>query len=157
MARYKLLLIFFILAFYGFGAGIMDSFAIYHEWLFVGDAEFAKLHQEASIRIVAFYVLPLVICTICTVLLFWYRPEPLSKSLVWMAFACELVIWLSSAFIQIPIQFQLDKGKDIELLNKLIETDWIRVIAFFIFIGIVIKMIVQVWEAHSRTSKIRNR
>lgn len=153
MKGFKLLLIFFILAFYGFGAGIMDSFAMYHSWLFVGNAEFATMHQEAGDRIIAFYVLPLLICTICTVLLFWYRPRLLSRSLVWMAFACELVIWLSSAFIQIPMQFQLDKGKDIELLNKLIDTDWIRVIAFFIFIGIVIKMIVQVWQAYAKPAK----
>jgi len=153
MKGYRMLFVFFMLSFYCFGAGIMDSFAIYHEWLFVGNAEFATLHQEASIRIVSLYVLPLVICTICTVLLFWYRPTLLPKSLVWMAFACELVIWLSSAFIQIPIQFQLDKGKDMELLNKLIDTDWIRVFAFFIFIGIVIKMIIQVCRPIVRTAK----
>jgi hypothetical protein len=140
MKGYRTLFIFFMLSFYGFGAGVLDSFAMYHSWLFVGEAEFATMHQEAGARIISFYVLPLVVCTIFNVLLFWYRPAALPKSLVWIAFSALLTVWLSSVFIQIPIQFQLDHGKDTALLNKLILTDWIRVIGWLIFIGIVIKM-----------------
>ena len=140
MKGYRMFFVFFMLVFYSFGAGVMDSFAIYHSWLFVGEAEFANMHQKISDRIVSLYVLPLVICTIVNVLLFWFRPASLPKCLVWRTFACVMVIWLSSVFIQIPIQFQLHHGKDLALLNKLILTDWIRVIAWFIFIGIVVNM-----------------
>ena len=48
---------------------------------------------------------------------------------------------LSSAFIQIPMQIELDKGKNEELLNMLIVTDWIRVIPTFILVTVVFTMV----------------
>jgi hypothetical protein len=104
------------------------------------------MHIEAGERIVALFVLPLLVCTILAVLMLWFRPASLPKKFVWMALACLAVGWLSSAFIQIPIQFQLDKGKDMELLNTLIVTDWIRVVASLAFMIVVISMISKVWR-----------
>ncbi|MBC7828414.1 MAG: hypothetical protein H7122_11760 [Chitinophagaceae bacterium] len=129
-----------MLSFYCFGAGIIDSFALYHSWLFVGANEFAAIHQAGGQRIVLFFVFPMVILTIITILLFWYRPQVIPKHLLWYAFACQLISWLSSAFIQIPIQLQLDQGKDEVLLSRLITTDWIRIIAWVIYIVIVVQM-----------------
>src|SRR3989337_413787 len=120
--------LFFMLSVYCFGAGIVDSFAMYHSWLFVGEAEFVAVHQAAGQRIVLFFVLPFFFLTMITILMFWNRPAIISRRLLWIGFICQMVSWLSSAFIQIPIQLQLDRGKDQELLNKLIATDWIRVV-----------------------------
>ena len=133
--------LFFMLSFYCFGAGMIDSFALYHSWLFVGESEFAAVHQAAGQRIVLFFVLPTFVLTGITIAMFWYRPSMIPKHLLWFAFACQMISWLSSAFIQIPIQLQLDQGKDEELLNKLITTDWIRIIAWLIYISVVVKMI----------------
>lgn len=133
--------LFFMLSFYCFGCGILDSFAIYHSWQFVGEEEFATVHQATGQRIVLFFVLPTLILTIITIMMFWYRPAVIPKSLLGLALACQLASWISSALIQIPIQLQLDNGKDIQLLNKLIATNWIRIIAWFIYIALVIQMI----------------
>jgi hypothetical protein len=119
---------FFTLIFYTVGASIMDGFAIYHTWRFVGEAEFVKMHIESGSRIIPFMVLPAFVMTVFLVLQFWHRPKAVSRQLLWIALACAIIPWLSSAFIQIPMQFELDKGKNVELLEALILTDWIRVI-----------------------------
>lgn len=150
MKNFRIFFMFCLLAIYCFGAGIMDGFVIYHGWRFVGDAEFVPVHKEMGARIVALLVLPMLVCTILAVLLFWCRPALLPKKFVWMAIACLAVGWLSSAFIQIPIQGQLDEGKNMELLNKLIVTDWIRVVASFAFISVVISMFLHVWRSYAK-------
>jgi len=40
--------LFFFLSFYCFGAGMMDSFVVYHGWRFVGVAEFPLVHAETG-------------------------------------------------------------------------------------------------------------
>jgi hypothetical protein len=120
--------VFFVLVFYIFGASMMDSFAIYHTWKFVGEKEFVTMHIESGSRIVPFFVVPTLVMTVFLILQFWHRPKAVSKQLVWIALICTIIPWLSSAFIQIPIQIELDKGKNMELLQRLIISDWIRVV-----------------------------
>ena len=136
---------YFLLAFYTFGASMIGSFAMYHSWRFVGDEQFIIEHAEAGKRIVTFFVLPTVVMTIFQILLFWYRPKIVPRTLVWASIVCSMIPWLSSAFIQIPLQFKLGKGKDPELLEWLIISDWIRVVPAFglaIFAFMMLKIIV---------------
>lgn len=141
MMKRNIPLWFFVLSFYCLGAGVIDSFALYHSWLFVGHDEFAVVHQQSGQRILLFFVLPTLILTVITILMFWHRPAIIPKKLIWFGLGCQMVSWISSALIQIPIQLQLDNGKDLDLLNKLIATDWIRIIAWIVYIGIVLRMI----------------
>ena len=148
MKNFWIPFIFFALSFYSLGAGIMDSFAIYHSWLYVGEDEFAALHQATGKRIVLLLVIPMLILTVFCVLMFWFRPAPVSKSLVWFALAGLIMGWISSAFIQIPIQVQLSMGKDDALLHKLIVSDWIRFFAWIIYITAVINMALRIQQAY---------
>jgi hypothetical protein len=122
---------FFLLVFYTFGASMMDSFVVYHTWRFTGEAEFAMMHQASGKRIVAVFVIPTLIMTVFLILLFWHRHRSVSRRLIWLALIFTIIPWLSSAFIQIPMQIELDKGRNDQLLNKLITSDWIRVIPSF--------------------------
>jgi hypothetical protein len=134
--------VFFGLAFYAFGAAMMDHFVVYHIWRFVGDAEFVRMHIEAGSRIVPVFVVPTLIMTIFLVLLFWHRPRAVSRTLVWIGLFCCIVPWLSTAFIQIPMQIKLDQGRDSQLVEMLIVTDWIRVIPTII-LGVVIWIMIK--------------
>jgi len=134
--------IFFALFFYGLGAGMMDSFVVYHTWKFIGPSEFANAHVESGRRIVPFFVIPMLLMTVFLVLLFWYRPGVISRKELWLALVCAIIPWLSSAFIQIPMQVELSKGKNEVLLQQLISTDWIRIIPTWIMAGIVFTMLV---------------
>ena len=133
--------IFFVLCFYGLGAGMMDSFVVYHTWRFIGPEEFSTAHMESGSRIVPIFVLPLLIMTVFLILMFWHRPTVISRKLLWVAVVCTVIPWLSSAFIQIPMQGQLDNGKNEALLEQLIVTDWIRIIPHWIMIAVVITML----------------
>jgi hypothetical protein len=133
--------VFYGLVFYIFGASMMDSFVVYHIWKFVGEAEFVKMHMESGSRIVPFFVVPTLVMTVFLVLQFWHRPLVVSRRQVWIGLICTIIPWLSSAFIQIPMQAQLDNGRNEELLNMLIVTDWIRLIPTFILVAVVFSMV----------------
>lgn len=132
---------FFVLALYVTGAAMMDSFVVYHTWKFIGDTEFPIAHIESGNRIVQVFVFPLLLTTVLLVLLFWHRAIAIPRRLLWIALACLGVAWLSSIFIQIPMQLELDKGKNTELLQKLVDSDWIRFVPQVIFLATVIAMI----------------
>jgi hypothetical protein len=133
--------VFFGFVFYVFGASMMDSFAMYHTWRFVGEKEFSEMHIESGSRIIPFFVIPTLVMTVFLVLQFWHRPKAVSRKLVWAALICTIIPWLSSALIQIPMQIELDKGKDMELLKELIVSDWIRVIPSFALVGVAFTML----------------
>ncbi|MBC7904299.1 MAG: hypothetical protein H7Y27_12795 [Gemmatimonadaceae bacterium] len=133
--------LFYLLAFYVFGASVMDSFAVYHTWRFVGENEFIAMHKASGGRIVSLFVLPTLVMTVFLILQFWHRPKAVSRTLVWVALVCTIIPWLSSAFIQIPMQIQLDLGKNDALLESLIVTDWIRVIPSFVLAVTVFLMV----------------
>ncbi len=139
--------LFFAFCFYGFGAGMMDSFVVYHTWKFIGSADFALAHMESASRIVPIFVLPMIGITVFLILMFWHRPTVISRKMIWSCLVCTIIPWLSSAFIQIPMQIKLDKGKDEGLLNHLIVTDWIRIIPHWIMIAIVLAMLAKCLRA----------
>src|ERR1700754_1188446 len=93
--------IFFALSFYGLGAGMMDGFAMYHAWRFVGADEFAAMHKAAGQRIIAFLVIPTLLMTVFQILLLWHRHRAIKRSWLWITLTCTVICWLSSAFIQI--------------------------------------------------------
>jgi hypothetical protein len=133
--------VFFALSFYFFGSAMMDYFIVYHSWQFVGEAEFVSLHKAAGGRGVFIFVIPSFVVTIFNVLLFWHRPKSVSKKLVVIALICLLISWVSSALIQIPIQLELDNGKNNVLLEELFATNWIRIIPTGIYALVVFVML----------------
>jgi hypothetical protein len=144
MKKFNVNLIFYVLSFYCFGAGIMDSFIIYDGWRYVGAEEFAAVHTANGQRIVLLFVLPMAILLVLNIMQYWFRPATIPASWVTMGVISQIVGWLSSIFIQIPIQLQLDKGKDEQLLEKLIVSDWIRVFAWLLYIIIIIAMLYRI-------------
>lgn len=119
----------FILTFYGLGASIVDQNVIYPTFLTIGENEFIAYRAVFSPRIVLFMVLPLILQTVFSILLLWLRPKAIPLWTVWFALACQIVRWTSTVFIQLPIQIQLDKGKNLALINTLMQTGVIRTLA----------------------------
>lgn len=148
MSKSVFTLLFFMLSLYCLGAGLMEHFAVDRAWVYVGAPEFARVHHESGLGVLYAYVIPLAALTLGRVPLLWFRLPVISKNLVWAALACHGVTWLSSAFIQIPVQLQLDKASDATLLKHLIATDWLRVAALVLFALLVVRMIFQVKDAY---------
>jgi hypothetical protein len=148
MKKFHVNLLFYTLSFYCMGAGFMDSFIIYHSWNFVGPEEFAAMHQATGQRIVITFVMPTAVLLLLNILQYWFRAATVPRSWVTMALISQLIGWLSSVFIQIPIQMQLSQGKDEALLERLIVSDWLRVFAWLIYIIIVLAMLYRIHNTY---------
>jgi hypothetical protein len=120
-----LFLISFALVFYGMGASFVESFVNYPTWRLIGANEFRAYHQALSPLVIGYMVIPMLIATITTMLLLWYRPAPLPQWAIWLAVALQLIVWVSTAAIQLPIQMQLSRGGlSLPLIERLIFTNW---------------------------------
>jgi hypothetical protein len=120
-----LFLISFALVFYGLGASFVESFVNYPTWRLVGANEFRAYHQALSPLIIGYMVIPMLITTLLTVLLLWFRPAPIPRWAIGLAVVLQLAIWVSTFTIQLPIQMQLSEdGLSLPLINRLIFTNW---------------------------------
>ena len=115
--------IYILLAFYVFGGGIVNSLVAYRTWRWVGEKEFIKFHHVDSTLIIPLFVVFFFLCFIPQIMLFWFRPPAISKWLVWLALAFNVITLISTITTQIPIQAELDKRYSLELIERLISTD----------------------------------
>ncbi len=141
---YGVFIITFVLTFYTLGAGVIDNYVIYPTFAAVGENEFVAFRQVFSPRIVALLVVPLILRSVFSVLLLWLRPIAIRLWHVWLFLFCQAVAWISTFAVQIPIQIELDKGKTPELIEKLIDSIWLRTSMSFVCAAIMIWMMVLV-------------
>jgi hypothetical protein len=120
-----LFLICFSLVFYGMGASFVESFVNYPTWRLIGANEFRAYHQALGPLIIGYMVIPMLITTLLTMLLLWFRPTPIPRWAIWLAVVLQLIIWVSTFAIQFPIQVQLSRdGLSLPLIERLIFTNW---------------------------------
>lgn len=120
-----LFLITFALTFYGMGASFVESFVNYPTWPLIGAAEFRAYHQALSPLIIGYMVIPLLIATVLTILLVWFRPAPVPGWAIWLSIVLQIIVWVSTGAVQLPIQFQLSSnGLSLPLIEHLIFTNW---------------------------------
>jgi uncharacterized BrkB/YihY/UPF0761 family membrane protein len=117
--------LYILLAFYVFGGGIVNSLVAYRTWRAVGPNEFPKFHHIDSSLIIPLFVIFFFLSFIPQILLFWFRPMVISRWLVWLALLFNSITLVSTITIQIPIQAELDKKLSLELIERLISTDFI--------------------------------
>ena len=132
MTRRCIFLVAFALVFYGTGAAFMEGFVNYPSWPLIGANEFVAYHRFVSPRILTFLVAPLVLGTVFTILLLWRRPAAIPAWAVWVAIVAQVVVWVSTVAIQVPIQIQLSAtGGSAAMFDRLIETNvWLRRIPY---------------------------
>ena len=110
------------------GTAMMDYFLVYPSRAIVGENEFVEYHDLLEQAILPVSVLPFLIMTILNGILLWRRPEGASRILIVISFICLLADWASSIFIQIPINLELNNGKDLVLIQQVMDTNWGRII-----------------------------
>ncbi len=145
-----LFLVAFALVFYGTGASFIESFVNYPSWPLIGSAEFTQFHRFISPRILTYLVAPLLLGTVFTILLLWFRPAAIPIWAVWLAIALQMIVWTSTALIQVPIQMQLSAdGLSLPLVTRLIETNfWLRRIPYALCAGLYLWMASRVLRAN---------
>jgi hypothetical protein len=123
-----LFLITFALVFYGMGAAAVESFVNYATWPLIGANEFRTYHRALSPLIIGHMVVPMLITTVLTILLLWFRPAAIPRWMIWLAIGLQLFVWISTITIQLPIQGQLSaNGLSLPLIDRLRVTSfWLR-------------------------------
>lgn len=120
-----LFVITFALVFYGMGAATVETFVNYPTWRLIGANEFRAYHQALGPLVIRYMVIPLLATTVLTIVLLWFRPAPVPRWAIWLSVLLQLVTWISTATIQIPIQLQLSSdGLSLPLIERLMITSW---------------------------------
>jgi len=89
--------------------------------------DFVNYHRWYMTRITAI-VLPLMIFEV-TATIGWLILEPDSHYSIYAAFLL-VIVWLSTFMLQVPIHRHLQSGKDAVRIRRLVNTNWIRTIAW---------------------------
>jgi hypothetical protein len=63
-------------------------------------------------------------------LLFWLRPPGVSTWQLWLGLALLAVVWLSTAFVQVPCHELLSKQFDPGVHQRLVHSNWVRTAAW---------------------------
>jgi hypothetical protein len=114
---------YFVLAIYMFGGGVMSTLVYYQSWKLVGVEDFSAVHRSVSRRIIPYFVPPLVLLLLVNVLLIWFHHPAISTWLIVLTAGVHLIIVVTRLTLFLPIHKQLDKGKSIELIDRLLKYD----------------------------------
>ncbi|MDZ4779134.1 MAG: hypothetical protein SGJ19_02660 [Planctomycetia bacterium] len=122
--------------------GLIWFVQVVHYPLFasVGSAEFAAYEQRHTVNI-TWVVAPVMLIEAATaVLLFWVHPTAVPSFFLWTGLALLGVIWLSTAFAQVPCHDVLSRGFDSLVHQRLVSTNWLRTSAWSLRGGLVLWM-----------------
>lgn len=102
---------------------------------------YESLHQQRITWVVGpTMLLELVLAVGLTVV----RPAYVSAWAVWASAGLVGVVWLSTAFVQVPLHTRLVLGFDSEVIAQLVATNWLRTIAWTLK-GLLALYLLQAW------------
>ncbi|MFN8845855.1 MAG: hypothetical protein ACK5V3_11400 [Bdellovibrionales bacterium] len=93
--------------------------------------EFTQFHQKWITPIVA---LPMILELLSSLALVWLKPS----HLIVICFVLVLIIWMTTFFLSVPFHAELNKGFDLETIERLISSNWIRTMAWTLKTGLLI-------------------
>ncbi len=122
--------------------GVIWIVQIVHYPLFAGVGAEGFVDYEAAHQArITWIVFPAMLLELGTALaLLWHRPEVVPAWLIWTGAALVGVVWLSTAFIQVPLHTTLSAGFDGDAHARLVASNWIRTIAWSLRAGLVLWM-----------------
>ena len=115
-----------------FMVGLIWLIQIVHYPLFklVGKNEFQVYHNGHSVLITPLVGTVMIIELISSILLVVFPPKNVSLTIPIIGVILVFIIWASTAFLQIPQHNALSKAYEFEVNNLLVQTNWIRTIAW---------------------------
>lgn len=89
--------------------------------------EYERLHQKRTTLVVA----PLMLIEALTATLILTTDlSPSARDLAWIGWVLLVLIWLSTAFLQVPLHRRLAEGYDLLAVRRLVRTNWLRTSAW---------------------------
>ena len=115
-----------------FMVGLIWLIQIVHYPLFklVGKNEFQTYHIGHSVMITPLVGTVMIIELISSIFLVVFPPKNVSLTIPIIGLILVFIIWASTAFFQIPHHNALSKAYELEAHNLLVQTNWIRTIAW---------------------------
>ena len=115
-----------------FMVGLIWMVQIVHYPLFndVGQENYVRYQQRHQSNI-TYVVAPVMLVELATsILLLVYPVAGLDKSLVYVGIGLVILVWLSTALIQVPCHEKLVKGFNETAYHWLVNSNWIRTVAW---------------------------
>ena len=91
-----------------------------------GFADYLNRHQRWTTFAVG---PPMIAEAFSTMLLVWY-PPPVNTALILLGAGLLLIIWVSTALLQVPCHAKLERGFDEPTHRQLVLTNWIRTLCW---------------------------
>ena len=115
-----------------FMVGVIWFVQVVHYPLFanVGEDRFSAYEQRHTDSTTWVVAPPMIVEGLTALLLFRFRPAGVSTLLLSIGLALVIVIWLSTAFVQIPCHELLSGHFDANVQQRLVATNWIRTVAW---------------------------
>ena len=89
--------------------------------------QYQQLHERYITPVVA---LPMIVEIVSAIMLLNYLPKGISAGWVWAALGLLIVVWLSTAFLQVPCHSKLGIAFDADVHRRLVGTNWIRTVCW---------------------------
>ncbi len=128
-----------------FLVGLIWMVQVVHYPLFndVGQENFVR-YQQRHQKNITYIVGPMMLIELVTaIVLLWCPIEGIDKSLLYTGIGLVILIWLSTALIQVPCHSKLVNGFDLSAYKWLVTSNWIRTIAWTARGGLVALMLVR--------------
>ena len=126
--------------------GLIWMVQVVHYPLFakVGPEQYES-YQTSHQTLTTLVVGPPMLVEIATaVLLIWIRPVAVPDWLVYTALILLVVVWSSTAFLQVPCHEKLTTGFDASVHSRLVMSNWIRTVGWTARGVLVTWMLIQV-------------
>ena len=103
-----------------------------------GYIEYQSLHMSRITPVVA----PVMILELLTGIYFAFVTfEAIDQRYFWAGLGLIIIIWASTFFVQVPLHERLTQSFDIETHRWLVQTNWIRTIAWTLRGGLVLWLV----------------
>jgi hypothetical protein len=124
--------------------GVILIVQVVHYPLFdlVGESTYAA-YQAAHMRRITWIVLPaMTVELLSAVGLVWNPPPALPAWQTWTGLGLVGVIWASTALLQVPLHDTLTDGFEVQAHRRLVQSNWIRTLAWALRAGLALWMLV---------------
>lgn len=126
--------------------GLIWMVQVVHYPLFndIGERSFVR-YQQRHQRNISYIVGPVMLIELATsIMLVWSPIKGLDQLFVYAGIGLVVLIWLSTAFIQVPCHEKLVAGFDQAAYKWLVNSNWIRTIAWTARGAVVTWMLVHI-------------
>lgn len=111
---------------------------------FVGGEKYREFHI-AHMNLISYVVAPLMILeALSAILIIFYQPGNAESWQLWIGAILVCIVWASTFLLQVPLHENLAKGFDVETHRALVNTNWIRTVAWTIRAALVLWL---AWKA----------